>query len=1241
MMRSIKRSFACGLKHWLEYILLAAALLAAAPAFAAAPGAPTIGSATAGDMEASVSFTPPASDGGSPITGYLVTSSPSGPYVTGASSPIIVPGLTNGTAYQFTVSAINSEGPSAPSAFSNFVTPKAPQAITFLNPGAQTFGTAPTLSATASSGLTTTFSSSTTGICTITGGGLLTFVKAGACTINADQAGNSTYSAATASQTFSVNAILPGAPTIGIATAGNGQATVAFTAPASNGGATITSYNVTSSPGGTITMGAGSPIIFTGLANGTAYNFTVTATNSVGTGPVSSVSNSVTPNIVPVAAAVSATVAFNSSANAIPLNISVGTPTGVAVATGASHGTTSVSGLGITYTPTTGYAGPDSFTYTASNSGGTSAPALVTITVNPLAPVAGAVSATVAQNSFGNPITLNFIGGGTPASVTVAVAASHGSATASGTGIVYTPTHGYSGPDSFTYTATNATATSSAAPVTITVSAPTMALSPASGTALNGTNSVSYSRTFTASGGTAPYAYALTSGAMPTGISFNTSTGVLSGIPSSAGTFNFTITATDSSTGTGAPFNVSGAYTFNVAAVPTGTLTFTIPTSATVNMGGALTNPATSTLSGGSFGAITYSSADAAMATVNPGTGAITPVSIGTTTITATQAAVAGVNEPASKSYTLTVAALPTSTLTFAMHPTATVNLGGTLTNAATSTLSGSSYGAITYASGNTAAATVNATTGAITPVNTGTAVITATQAAVAGMNAQATSSYTLTVSPQMPVANAVSMTVIMNSANNAVPLSISGGTPTGVTVAGTASHGTATASGTGITYTPAANYSGSDSFTYTATGAGGTSAAATVSIIIEARSDPTKDAEVIALINGQVTMANRFAQTQIENFQTHMESLHSRVRSLSSDSRAQEAASARRTPLTATALEASQPRTSTEIPAAAPATATSAETNAGSLVNALISPFVSLQKTDTGVSANRLQALNLNGKTSDLLGSGLEAWSAGSVNIGKQSDYDTRFTTSGISMGTDRRVGDNLILGVGFGLGHENQKINDNGTRNNGDSYSIVAYGSYQPAEGFFLDGLVGYGSFDFDSRRYVSALDSLTSSSRTGSQWFSSLSGGYDYRVGQLLLSNYGRLDLTKTRLEQSTENGGGIYDLTYFEQTFSTTKLSVGMRGETLIKFANGTAKPNFRLEFQHNFDDQGSAQMAYADTLATVYRLNIEGVDRNTAVLGVGSDFLLQKNWGMGLRYQLSIGSESSVVHSLAAYVKKSF
>lgn len=95
------------------------------------PNAPTIGTATAGDAQASVSFTAPSNVGGSAITQYTAVSTPGQLFAQGSASPLTVTGLTNGTAYTFAVWALNTYGPSPYSAASGSVTPSAPTAIFF------------------------------------------------------------------------------------------------------------------------------------------------------------------------------------------------------------------------------------------------------------------------------------------------------------------------------------------------------------------------------------------------------------------------------------------------------------------------------------------------------------------------------------------------------------------------------------------------------------------------------------------------------------------------------------------------------------------------------------------------------------------------------------------------------------------------------------------------------------------------------------------------------------------------------------------------------------------------------------------------------------------------------------------------------------------------------------------------------------------------------------------------------
>ncbi len=87
------------------------------------PDPPRNVAATAGNGMVTVSFDPPKSDGGSPVTVYTVTSHPGGIRVKSVKSPIIVKGLTNGKAYTFTVTAGNSVGTGLASGPCNSVTP--------------------------------------------------------------------------------------------------------------------------------------------------------------------------------------------------------------------------------------------------------------------------------------------------------------------------------------------------------------------------------------------------------------------------------------------------------------------------------------------------------------------------------------------------------------------------------------------------------------------------------------------------------------------------------------------------------------------------------------------------------------------------------------------------------------------------------------------------------------------------------------------------------------------------------------------------------------------------------------------------------------------------------------------------------------------------------------------------------------------------------------------------------------
>ena len=306
--------------NWLRTLMLLPLFLLGSLSAEAAmvPGAPTNVLAAALNTYAVVTFIAPISNGGSAITGYTVTSSPAGGVDSNAGTTgwiHVITGLTNGTAYTFTVKATNSVGTGPASKPSNSVIPVP------TIPGPPTIGTATGGNASA----TVTFSvPAYTGGSAITGY-TVTSSPAGGVDSTAGTTGlihvitgltngtayiftvKATNSVGTGPASFPSNSVtpaptVPGAPTIGTATAGNTSATVTFSAPASNGGSAITGYTVTSSPAGGVDSNAGTTglsHVITGLTNGTAYTFTVTATNAKGTSAASAASNSITPSAPP------------------------------------------------------------------------------------------------------------------------------------------------------------------------------------------------------------------------------------------------------------------------------------------------------------------------------------------------------------------------------------------------------------------------------------------------------------------------------------------------------------------------------------------------------------------------------------------------------------------------------------------------------------------------------------------------------------------------------------------------------------------------------------------------------------------------------------------------------------------------------------------------------------------------------------------------------------------------------
>ncbi|PAW89245.1 MAG: hypothetical protein B9S26_09175, partial [Opitutia bacterium Tous-C4FEB] len=529
--------------------------------------------------------------------------------------------------------------------------------------------------------------------------------------------------AATADATYTVNAALnsvgstaavlvvtttaPGAPTGVSGVAGNTQATVSFSAPASDGGAAITGYTVTSSPAGGTDSNAGSTSlshVITGLTNGTSYTFTVTATNSIGTGSASSASSAVTPATTPTVTS--------------PISASVGNTSATLGGNVTATGGASLTAVGVVYSVTSANNYPQLSGTGVTNLTGTAATGVFTVSATGLTAGTAYSYAAYATNSVGTTYssvgtftttvptpTLTFT---TPSTTSVAVGATRTNAVTS------TLSGGSYGAIPYTSSDTSkATVNATSGVVTgLAVGSTTITATQAAASGFNATTSTSYTLTVTIGTPT------ITAAPTATGITYGqtlASSTLSGGTANVAGTFTFTTTSTAPNAGSAAqgvtftPTDTTN-YTSTTAAAnvtvakATPTLTWTTPSAITYGTTLSATQlNATSSLAAGS---ITYS----------PASG--TTPSAGTQTLTATFTPTDTANyNTATGTVSLTVNKA-TPTITWATPSAITY---GTALSATQLNASGSVTGAIVYspASGTTPSAGTQTLTATFTPTDT------------------------------------------------------------------------------------------------------------------------------------------------------------------------------------------------------------------------------------------------------------------------------------------------------------------------------------------------------------------------------------------------------------------------------------------------------------------------------------------------------------------------------------------
>ena len=300
-------------------------------------------------------------------------------------------------------------------------------------------------------------------------------------TYTVEDPANATSAPATVDITVTQQAAPPVATAVTVSTDEDQAKTFTLTATDPNGD--TLNYGISVQPThGTVSL-AGNQATYTPDTNYNgpdAFGWTV----SDGSPPISSTA-SITVNAVndvPVASAGTKTTAEDTVATVALVAADVeGQTLGYAV-TQPQHGSVSLAGGQATYTPAANYAGPDSFTFTASDGSSTSVPATVSVTVSPVND-APTVNAAALATTFGSPVTASLAAAdvdGDAVTVIAATTPAHGSVAYAGRSVTYSPTA--AGSDAFVVTVTDGHGAIATGQVGVDVAkaAPTLKMSPGS-----------------------------------------------------------------------------------------------------------------------------------------------------------------------------------------------------------------------------------------------------------------------------------------------------------------------------------------------------------------------------------------------------------------------------------------------------------------------------------------------------------------------------------------------------------------------------------------------------------------------------------------------------------------------------------------------------------------------------------------------------------------------------------------
>ena len=272
-------------------------------------------------------------------------------------------------------------------------------------------------------------------------------------------------------------------------------------------------------------------------------------------------------------------------------------------------------------------------------------------------------------------------------------------------------------------------------------------------------------------------------------------------------------------------------------------------------------------------------------------------------------------------------------------------------------------------------------------------------------------------------------------------------------------------------------------------------------------------------------------------------------------------------------------------------------------------------------IKASNKETINLNKKNNDWF-----YWSEGQISIGEIegsiSSSAKEVDTQGITVGADKKIGENKIFGYAIQYGKDNADLDSSKALLDTHNYSLSMYGTLIGDEKISSEGLIGVNMLDTEHIR-INNSNKLYAQ-KSGKQLFGSINLAKRLKKNRYNYNPTLRIDLGFTEFESYRETSSFSNkdsDALIFDKHEIITGLAnIGMIVDNTVHLKNSTIKHNGRLEYIADFSPSSDLQFSYVTDQSTKYNYVLGNVATHNYRIGYGFDFSTPTGWSIIVNYE---------------------